>query len=41
VLSNSAAKPMALLQLALAGDVQIAISEPILEEMVRVLREKF
>jgi putative PIN family toxin of toxin-antitoxin system len=32
---------MALLQLALAGDVQVAISEPILDETVRVLREKF
>jgi hypothetical protein len=32
---------MQLLHMAIEGDVEIAISEPILKEIVRVLREKF
>jgi uncharacterized protein len=34
-------KPMQLLQMGLDGDIDIAISQPILDETIRVLREKF
>lgn len=34
-------KPMQLLQMGLEGELDIAISQPILEETLRVLREKF
>lgn len=34
-------KPMQLLQLGLEGELDIAISQPILDETLRVLREKF
>lgn len=34
-------KPKRILDKANAGDVQIAISQPILDEIVRVLRDKF
>jgi putative PIN family toxin of toxin-antitoxin system len=34
-------KPMELLQAGIDGEIHIAISEPIIEETLRVLREKF
>jgi uncharacterized protein len=34
-------KPMQLLQMGLEGEIDIAISQPILDETLRVLREKF
>src|SRR5207247_1934364 len=34
-------KPMALLESALDGEVDVAISQPILDETLRVLRDKF
>jgi putative PIN family toxin of toxin-antitoxin system len=34
-------KPMQLLQMGLEGELDIAISQPILDETLRVLREKF
>jgi putative PIN family toxin of toxin-antitoxin system len=34
-------KPMALLQQALSGDIEISVSQAILDETLRVLREKF
>jgi uncharacterized protein len=34
-------KPMQLLQMGLEGELDIAISQPILDEALRVLREKF
>ena len=34
-------KPMQLLQLGLEGELDIALSQPILDETLRVLREKF
>jgi uncharacterized protein len=34
-------KPMQLLQMGLEGELDIAVSQPILEETLRVLREKF
>lgn len=32
---------MRLLHMAVNGDIEIAISQPILEELIRVLRDKF
>jgi putative PIN family toxin of toxin-antitoxin system len=34
-------KPMEMLQMALDGEIEIAVSEPIIKETLRVLREKF
>jgi uncharacterized protein len=34
-------KPMQLLQMGLEGELDIAVSQPILDETLRVLREKF
>jgi uncharacterized protein len=34
-------KPMALLEMALEGEIQVAVSQPIIDETLRVLREKF
>ena len=34
-------KPMQLLQMGLEGELDIALSQPILDETLRVLREKF
>ena len=33
--------PLSILKMAVAGEIEIAISEPIIEEVVRVLRDKF
>jgi len=32
---------MQLLHMAVDGDIEIAVSQPIIEEVIRVLREKF
>jgi hypothetical protein len=34
-------KPMALLEMALEGEIQVFISQPIIDETLRVLQEKF
>jgi len=34
-------KPQALIQMALDGEIEIAISQPIIDETVRILRDKF
>ena len=38
---NGGGKALRLLHMALNGDIEIAISEPIIAETIRVLREKF
>lgn len=38
---NFGGKPMQLLQKAAAGEIEVAVSDPILDEVTRVLRDKF
>lgn len=33
--------PMSLLQMGMDGEIEIAVSQPIIDETLRVLREKF
>lgn len=38
---NGGGRALSLLHMAIEGDIEIAISEPIISETIRVLREKF
>ena len=38
---NGGGRALGLLHMAIEGDIEIAISEPIISETIRVLREKF